>query len=237
MWRIIKSTLETLFTNRKPPPVQIGNWVFDETVASRFTREAEQHIPNYWEVIQLTVSLIEKSFQKQATILEIGCATGNTLAYLVSRHFDNLFGCDSSAAMLTKARDFLQNNQVILIESDCYPSNVPLFEVVICNWTMHFIKQREEYLKAIFNGLVSGGLFIMTEKTVQSNGVKMLYYDFKLKQGLTLDQIEQKEQHLLGVLIPQTVEQNISMLRKTGFINVEILNAAFGFVTFLAWKP
>lgn len=79
---------------------KIGNWVFDEKVASRFTNEAEQHIPLYWQTIELSVETIKTSFNTNAKILEIGCATGNTLAYLVSQGFSHLIGCDSSPAML-----------------------------------------------------------------------------------------------------------------------------------------
>lgn len=216
---------------------KIGNWVFDEQVALRFTNEAEQHIPLYWQTIELSVETIKTSFNTNAKILEIGCATGNTLAYLVSQGFSKLIGCDSSPAMLEQAHQKLQHFQIPLVETDHFPIQYAPFEVVMCNWTMHFIKEREQYIQSIFEGLKSGGLFIMTEKTIQSDAMKMLYYNFKLKQGLTKEKIEQKEQNLAGVLVPYSLEQNLMMLNKAGFINLEILSAAFGFVTFLAWKP
>jgi len=212
-------------------------WVFDEKVAARFTNEAEQHIPLYWQTIELSVETIKTSFSTNAKILEIGCATGNTLAYLVSQDFSHLIGCDSSPAMLDQAHQKLQHFQIPLVETDHFPIQYAPFEVVMCNWTMHFIKEREQYIQAIFEGLKSGGLFIMTDKTIQSDAMKVLYHNFKLKQGLSLTQIEQKERNLEGVLVPYSLEQNITMLKQTGFINLEILSAAFGFVTFLAWKP
>ncbi len=212
-------------------------WVFDEKVAARFTNEAEQHIPLYWQTIELSVKTIKTSFSTNAKILEIGCATGNTLAYLVSQGFSHLIGCDSSPAMLDQAHQKLQHFQIPLIETDHFPTQYAPFEVVMCNWTMHFIKEREQYIQAIFEGLKSGGLFIMTDKTIQSDAMKMLYHNFKLKQGLSLTQIEQKERNLEGVLVPYSLEQNLTMLKQMGFINLEILSAAFGFVTFLAWKP
>lgn len=216
---------------------KIGNWVFDKQVASRFTNEAEQHIPLYWQTIQLSVETIKISFNTNAKILEIGCATGNTLAYLISQGFSHLIGCDSSPAMLDQAHQQLKEFQIPLIETAHFPIQYAPFEVIMCNWTMHFIKEREQYIQAVFEGLKSGGLFILTEKTIQSDAMKILYHNFKLKQGLILEQIEQKERNLAGVLVPYSLEQNLTMLKQTGFINLEILNAAFGFVTFLAWKP
>jgi len=233
MWHLLKS----LFSHKENPPHKIGSWVFDETIASRFTDEAEKHIPHYWKVITLSALVIKTTFGRNAKILDVGCATGNTLVYFVSQGFEQLFGCDSSAAMLTKARQCLPQNHVVLVESAFFPTNVPLFEVVMCNWTMHFIEEREQYLQAIFKGLVSGGLLIMTEKTEQSDAIKSLYHDFKLQQGLTVEQIAQKEQHLKGILVPYSLEQNIALLKDTGFIKIEILDASLGFVTFLAWKP
>jgi tRNA (cmo5U34)-methyltransferase len=213
-------------------------WVFDEKVAARFTTEAEQHIPLYWETIDLSIETIKTAFNSNAKILEIGCATGNTLLALVAQGFTNVVGCDSSPAMLEQAHKNIQQNQFItLIETATFPQYSSPFDVVMCNWTLHFIKEREQYLKDIFNSLNSKGLLILTEKTVQSDTVKMLYHKFKLKQGLTLEQINQKDQTLQGVLVPYSLEQNLSLLKETGFINLEILSAAFGFVTFLAWKP
>lgn len=213
-------------------------WVFDEQVAARFTTEAEQHIPLYWETIDLSIETIKTAFNSNAKILEIGCATGNTLLALVAQGFTNVVGCDSSPAMLDQAYKNIQNNQCItLIETANFPQHSSPFDVVMCNWTLHFIEEREEYLKDVFNSLNSKGLLILTEKTIQSDTVKMLYHKFKLKQGLTLDQINQKDQTLQGVLVPYSLEQNLTLLKETGFINLEILSAAFGFVTFLAWKP
>jgi tRNA (cmo5U34)-methyltransferase len=213
-------------------------WVFDEKVAARFTTEAEQHIPLYWETIDLSIETIKTAFSSNAKILEIGCATGNTLLALVAQGFQDVVGCDSSPAMLEQAHKNIQQNQLIkLIETSSFPQQVAPFDVVMCNWTLHFIKEREQYLQNIFNGLNPQGLLILTEKNVQSDTMKMLYHKFKLKQGLTIEQINQKDQTLQGVLVPYSLEQNLTMLKQTGFTNIEILNAAFGFVTFLAWKP
>lgn len=213
-------------------------WVFDEKVAARFTTEAEQHIPLYWETIDLSIETIKTAFSSNAKILEIGCATGNTLLALVAQGFKNVVGCDSSPAMLEQAHKNIKQNQFIkLIETSIFPQQVEPVDVVMCNWTLHFIKEREEYLQDIFNGLNSKGLLILTEKTVQSDTMKNLYHKFKLKQGLTIEKINQKDQTLQGVLVPYSLEQNLTLLKETGFINLEILSAAFGFVTFLAWKP
>jgi tRNA (cmo5U34)-methyltransferase len=215
-----------------------GQWVFDKKVAARFTNEAEQHIPLYWQTIDLSIETIKTTFDTNAKILEIGCATGNTLLALVAQGFKSVVGCDSSPSMIEQAYKNIQNNQYItLIETAYFPQQYSTFDVVICNWTLHFIKEREEYIQNIFNSLSSKGLLILTEKTIQSDAMKMLYHNFKLKQGLTLEQIEQKERNLEGVLVPYSLEQNLIMLKQTGFINLEILSAAFGFVTFLAWKP
>lgn len=213
-------------------------WVFDEKVAARFTIEAEQHIPLYWETINLSIETIKTAFNSNAKILEIGCATGNTLLALVAQGFTNVVGCDSSPAMLEQAHKRIQRNQFItLVETATFPRSFSPFEVIICNWTLHFIKEREHYLKDIFNSLSSQGLLILTDKTIQSNTVKTLYHKFKLQQGLSIEQINQKDQILQGVLVPYSLAQNVTLLKETGFINLEILSAAFGFVTFLAWKP
>ena len=111
------------------------------------------------------------------------------------------------------------------------------FNAILCNWTLHFIQERQEYLKAIFDSLISKGLFILTEKTLQSQITENQYIIFKQNQGLSNEEIERKKQQLEGVLVPLSVRQNLELLTQSGFSQIEIINARLGFVTFLCIKP
>ena len=62
------------------------------------------------------------------------------------------------------------------------------------------------------------------------------YILFKQNKGLSNEEIERKKQQLEGVLVPLSVRQNLELLTKTGFYQVEIINARLGFITFLCIK-
>jgi len=217
----------------------VASWIFGAEIANRFTDEAEKHIPDYWKVIELTINLLKDNLPKDGYIIDVGCASGNTLLYLYKQGFQNLFGIDYSPEMLKVAGKNLskvdRNFPSRLFHSKTFVQNMT-FDAVICNWTLHFIQERQEYLKAIFDSLVSNGLFILTEKTLQSQIIENQYIIFKQNQGLSNEEIERKKQQLEGVLNPLSVRQNIELLIQTGFSQIEIINAKLGFVTFLCIK-
>ena len=82
----------------------------DSEIASRFTDEAEKHIPDYWNVIYLITSILKDNISKDAYIMDVGCANGNTLACLYAEGFQNLFGIDASSEMIARARERLKRS-------------------------------------------------------------------------------------------------------------------------------
>ena len=108
-------------------------------------------------------------------------------------------------------------------------------EFVMANWTLHFVKERKQYIQDIYNNM-TGGVFILSEKTTQTKEVKELYYNFKIANGVSLDYIKQKEQLLQGFMDLYPVEWYMQTLTEVGFKNIQILNARYGFVTFYCEK-
>ena len=80
----------------------VTNWVFDNAVASTFVDHARQHIPNYDQVIDKSVDLCLRYLPSQANIIDVGCATGETLRRLHAAGFTNLSGVEASYAMLKR---------------------------------------------------------------------------------------------------------------------------------------
>jgi len=121
-----------------------------------------------------------------------------------------------------------------LIQSDNFPVEHGPFDVVIANWVLHFIKDREQYLKAIKNSLSQNGVLILTEKITGSALANELYYDFKRQNGMTEEQIMEKKQRLEGVLTTYPLDWYFEKLAVLGFKQVDIINANTVFVTLLA---
>ena len=210
----------------------IKPWVFDQNVANDFNEIANKNIPDYEQVITQCVQIISKIGIENPHIIDVGCATGNTLRHLYNAGFTRLTGVDSSEDMLRTIH--LPIAQLIL--SNNFPCDQGHYDVVLANWTLHFIKDRKTYLTAIAESLSANGVLILTEKTQSSKVVQALYREFKRTNGLTNEEILIKEQQLEGVLTPYSVDWYLTLLPKLGFVEVEIINARYGFVSFLARK-
>jgi tRNA (cmo5U34)-methyltransferase len=210
------------------------DWKFDESVAASFANHARQHIPDYDKVIDLSVSLCEQllSDPVEDKIIDVGCATGETVNRLWDNKLCNLIGVDNSQPML----DRCQNKNVFYINSNRFPHENGPYKAVLCNWTLHFIKNKIDYLEDIFNGLDKSGFLILSEKTCNTGIELELYHNFKRKNGVSDSEIERKSEQLKNVMFVDDVDWYIQAFKNIGFQKWSIINAAPCFTTFLAFK-
>jgi len=204
-------------------------WQFNEDVAKSFDTIADTSIPNYRLVLKKTIQIISKLDLPNPKIIDIGSATGNTLKLLYDSGFSNLYGVDSSADML--ARSF---NKATLIQSEDFPADHGPFDVIIANWVLHFIKNRDAYVRRICQSLNPDGVFIFSEKVLSSNMANELYHDFKREKGLSEAEIEQKKRQLDGVLVPYPLRWYQDILQEMGFSHFDIIDASYCFITVVA---
>ena len=203
-------------------------WQFDKEVASRFQHEAESHIPDYRHVINLSINFAKKYIKKSDPIIDVGSALGYTLYEFERAGFNNVIGVESSTDMIEQS---LCCDKII--NSDTLPINN--YQLVTMNWTLHFIKDKIKYLKDIHQNLNTNGMLILTDKTMQSELVKDMYYQFKLDNGVSLDYIKAKEEQLKNIMFVESLDWYITNLN-TIFSKVEIINSRLGFTTFLCFK-
>lgn len=206
-------------------------WAFDSKVADSFDDIAKTNIPDYEQVIAQCIQIISAIGVDNPRIIDVGCATGNTLRRLYGAGFTDLVGVDNSRHMLNAVADL---PGVELVLSDHFPGHRGPYDVVLANWTLHFIENRRSYLMAIAESLSAGGILLLTEKTQSSPITQALYRDFKRANGLTEEEIQTKERQLIGVLTPYPVDWYFELLYQLGFHWVEVINAKYGFVSFLA---
>jgi tRNA (cmo5U34)-methyltransferase len=209
----------------------VVRWSFDASVASSFVSYARRHIPAYDRVVDLSVSVAKEFCQPTQKIAEVGCATGRTIRCLEEAGYLNVLGIDSSQAML----DACVVRHASLVCSDSFPVERGPFQLVLANWTLHFVEpgERAGYLDNVRRGLAAGGKLILSDKTAQSPFVEQLYHGFKRSQGVSQDEVTEKKRRLAGILEPLSVDWYVGNLRRLGF-TTEILWAEHGFVTFFA---
>jgi len=215
------------------PDFEISNtWEFDQSVADRFQQEAEQHIPDYQRVIDMSYIMTKLIFKdnKDINIIDVGSALGNTMDKFIKKDYTNVWGVDSSQAMINSSK---YSDRVILSKS--FPTNKK-WDVVLANWTLHFVNEREEYLKDIYNSMNPDGFLIISDKMDHHPEIENMYYNFKRKNGVPEDVIYKKKTSLQGVLVTKPLEWYLETLKSLNFSRIQVINTRFMFTTIYARK-
>lgn len=221
---VINNNVSTLSSMKDKPATA---WKFDSAVAGRFQDEADKHIPDYQRVINLTVGLIKQIYKPSAKIIDVGSALGYTVDTLISAGYSNTVGCECSQDMINQSK----HRDKIILSSSLPPGP---WDIVIANWTLHFIQHRREYLEDIYTNLNPGGMLILTDKMSHSNTSENLYHQFKRSKGVTDEEIGYKKNSLLGVLTTKPINWYLETLKEIGFDDIQIINTAFMFSTIYA---
>ncbi len=209
-------------------------WTFDATVAAEFDTIAQKHIPDYDRVIGRCVELAQACLKDNpaAKIIDVGSAKGRTLTRLYDAGFTHIYGVESSEHMIA-ASVFSDR----IIHSEHFPLNRAPFDMVLANWTLHFIQDRENYIQDIFKGLKPGGFFICSDRMLGSPISYQRYLDFKRSHGVSEEAIKAKAAALQGVLEPRPLVWYQTTLQQTGFTDIEVIDAAWCFNTIMCRKP
>jgi tRNA (cmo5U34)-methyltransferase len=204
-------------------------WKFDKVVAETFVDHARQHIPNYDSIIEKTVDVCKHLLSPDQKIIDIGCATGQTLRQLQSAGFTNLVGVDASADMLA-----LCDVDAKLIYSETLPTDT--YSAVISNWTLHFIKNKEAYLADIYRSLDTGGFLFLTDKTSKDPLAIHFYHNYKRSNGVSEHEIQQKAESVESIMYINDPGWYLKTLADLGFKTVQIADANWCFTSFIAVK-
>lgn len=205
------------------------DWEFGPDIAPGFVDHAKKHIPNYEAVIEKCVRYCTLNFDKRDKIIDVGCATGYTLTKLHEQGFTNLYGVDNSKSMIDLAPKDIANYVV----SDHLPKNQ--YDIVLCNWTLHFVKDKKKYIRSIYDNLRNGGAFILSEKTNNNAEMTRMYHDRKKNLGVSDEEIQQKQAQLENVMFIESPKWYQNLLESMGF-TVNVIDADWCFTTWLCRK-
>ena len=126
--------------------------------------------------------------------------------------------------------------------SDCniatYYNELPdiKFDIIIANWVLHFIKDKSNILNKFYNSMSSSSTLILSEKVSTDPVIREFYHNFKISNGLSKHQIENKERSLIGVMYLLSLKDYILLLNTIGFKTIEIIDGDWGFVTLMIKK-
>jgi len=226
------------------------DFAFNDRVAEVFDDMLDRSIPYYRTVIEGMAQLLTCRLVPGSTLYDLGCSTGTTLLELSRRlpaqdfHF---CGIDNAPAMLAKARSksaMYGKSAVLEFRQDditCCP--LPSAGGIVCNYTLQFLRPltRQPFVQRLFQTLPPGGVLILSEKTI-SHASRLnrdfidIYHRFKKQQGYSELEIAAKREALENVLIPFSLQENLTLLKEAGFDEVEVFFKWFNFTALIALK-
>ncbi len=228
-------------------------WVFDENVSKKFDVHIKKSIPLYeighdiiLDCLEIFLANINKN--KKIIISDLGCSTG-LLIYKISKKFsDQLLefnGIDKEESMLgiAKKRKYSVNHKIFWQCTSVEVIKNFKSDIIIAHYVLQFTKksQRKIIIKNIYKNLRRNGIFIFFEK-IKHNNKKIEYLNrqlitrFKLKQGFNLEEIDNKDKSLKGILIPNTLEDNFKLLEEAGFKKYTVILQYASFTGIIAIK-
>lgn len=233
------------------PLAQPGPFVFDKTVVDVFPDMIKRSVPGYATIINMIGNLAERYVRADSVCYDLGCSLG--AATLAMRHRirtanARIIGVDNSAAMIERCRQVIAADSgevpVELVCSDLQDVRLENGSMAVLNFTLQFIPvdQRPAVLRTIYDGLLPGGVLILSEKVAfedQPHHELMieLHHNFKRSNGYSELEIAQKRSAIENVLIPETLATHRQRLREAGFGSVDVWFQCFNFASMIAIKP
>ena len=227
-----------------------ASWNFKGEVARGFDAHVSKSVPLYYEGHQLIANLSDFFINNNSVCYEIGCSTGE-LTITIAKHNESkpgarFIGIDVEPDMikLAKQKEAQAKIENVNFEvADTIQYEFERADLIVAYYTVQFIKpsQRQLLIDNIYKKLNWGGAFILFEK-VRANDARFqdimtsLYYDYKLIQGYSPEEIFAKSVSLKGVLEPFSTQGNVDMMKRAGFVDITSVMKYVCFEGFLAIK-
>ncbi len=206
-------------------------FTFDSQVADVFQDMVNRSVPGYASIIQSIGLFAQLYAQPKTNLYDLGCSLGAAsfaMRHAVDRKECTIFAIDNSSAMIERLTAHCKRDFGIVpihaVCGDVEEIKIQNASVVVLNFTLQFIAPtgRLNTLKKIFNGLVPGGILIISEKISYTNQKEQEHFDtlheaFKRANGYSELEISRKRNALDNVLIRDTKQEHIERLTKAGF--------------------
>ncbi len=232
------------------PHPTVSPFEFDEAVVDVFPDMIGRSVPGYDLTLPVIGLLAARYAQPHSRIYDLGSSLGACLLAMRSRITQpgvTLIGEDNSPAMIKRCRELVAADpheaKVTLVESDLQEVEIENASMVVLNFTLQFLPvgQRPTLIQRIFNGLLPGGVLVLSEKIVfsdpdQNQRFIDIHHDFKRDNGYTDLEVSQKRKALENVLVPETAADHCRRIQGAGFGTCEQWFQGINFISLLAIK-
>ncbi len=227
---------------------------FDDKVAAVFPDMLRRSIPGYAASIEAIGSLAARYVHAGTNCYDLGCSLG--AATLAMRQGIREPGCrivavDTAPAMIRRLKDIVAQDDdvsgletdVDVVEDDVRTSEFFNASMFVLNSTLQFNPpaDRDALLSRIFEGMIEGGLLVLSEKVVDENPemeklLVELHHEHKRRNNYSALEISRKRAALENVLVPETVAAHRARLAAAGFSHSAVWLRYFNFVSIIALR-
>lgn len=234
----------------KDPIGTVGSFKFDASVVKVFPDMIQRSVPGYQAIVSAIGLLAERYSQDDSVCYDLGCSLGAatfSMRHQMSAKRCKIIAVDNSKAMISQLEQRLGSDQAALkvevICDDIRNIRIENASVVVMNFTLQFIpiEDRMALLKKVFQGMLPGGVLILSEKLAHNDERQQamhtdLHHLFKKAQGYSDLEISQKRSALENVLLAETFQTHQQRLMAAGFTSAEVWFQYFNFASILALK-
>ena len=229
---------------------EAGSFEFNDDVADVFPDMLRRSIPGYAATIQAIGALASRYVQPGTRCYDLGCSLG--AATLAMRQNIAVPGCqivgvDLAPAMITRCREIIAADDsdvdVSIVEDDVQQIAIERASMVVMNYTLQFLslEERDAMIGNIFDGLIDGGIFVLSEKVVDEDQevealLVQMHHEFKRQNAYSALEISRKRTALEDVLIPESIAVHRARLESAGFRHIGVWLRQFNFVSIIATK-
>jgi len=159
--RLLKSEVEKeAFTQKKDYVMKEGPEAFDEFYSEIYDDLYFDHFKNNYEVTEIDRNAKVK---KDSRVLNVGCGNGHYVDNYNKMGIKDVVGLDKSQAMTKRAKKLFPKSN--FVNGDATNSSLFIHNrfthVMLFNFTIYYIKNKEQFFKNSYDWLVPGGYLIM----------------------------------------------------------------------------
>lgn len=251
----VTNSRDNIYANAEAPPHAdpisgTGLFSFDESVARVFPDMIKRSVPGYSTIVSMTGLLAGRYATEGSALFDLGCSLGaSSLAMRqnIRQQDCRIVAVDNSAAMLERCRSIIDTDThhtpVELVCAKLQDVAIEAASVVVLNFTLQFIprKERNEVLRRIYQGLLPGGIMVLSEKvTFEDPHLDELnidlHHQFKRANGYSDLEIARKRNAIEDVLLPETLARHRQRIADAGFSSCDVWFQCFNFASIIALK-
>ena len=222
---------------------------FNQEVTEVFEDMIDRSVPGYNTTLRIIHQQAKDHCVDGTNVYDLGCSLGASTSSLLNALSgrSKIIAIDNSDSMVRSCAerfsDPIKTGQVNFLKEDISHSEIVNASIVVINFVLQFlsIKERAELMQKIYQGLVPGGILILSEKIhfdskKRTDEISYIHHSFKAANGYSKLEISSKRDSLEGVLVTETESQHFDRAKELGFKGSTKLMSNLNFSTYMFQK-